>query len=528
MWLRVSFWLWLAVLLSMALSLWRGGGAESLGLRFQLILAPVAAAAACISARKATPGAAHPFWALVALGSLLAAMGHALSTRGLLLQTRVEFPTMEFHLLLLFHLAVAEGAILALRPARDPAVAVEIALDGMLVLLGTSAVVLRLALDEPLVQGWVSLPQGVAMTLGQFGVAASLFFPGLLLFWRDTDLPSMVPEAVMTGILVLAFGHFLALMGLDPLPGSGDSPLAPVRLAGWFVLTVAGGLATVGQDTSRPRYPRGVAARRVREMIIPGAAIFLTLWALDASRRGTVSSLSRVVIGVMGVVLALRIAAALRAVQQESERRRFQEEVATRARLRAITAQMSPHFLFNSLHAISALVRRDATTAERALDHLGRLLRYGLDTGEELVTLGEEWQFTAAYLDLQKIRFGSRLQVRREIPAPLHACLVPPFILQPLVENSVKYAVSPFRDGGRVRVSAEREGEFLHLVVSDSGPGMDPDKMKQSPGIGLKGVRSQLESHFPGKWELRGRPAEGGGWIMEIVLPVTSPTKMPA
>ncbi len=485
-----------------------------------MVLAPVSASSACMGARVTAAPGGRTTWLLISAGALLAALGQALAARAELAHVLLSFPSASFLLFVAFHIAFAEGAILALRPAHEPRLALEIALDGLLVLLGASALVLRFILDQPLTQGWVTLPQGVAMLLGQFAVAGSLFFVALLVFWRDAELAGPVVDGLLVSALFFAFGNFLVTFGLDPMPESPESALDFVRLAGWLALALTAGLAVIRPDPTPVKERRTLAARRFRQLIIPGAALFLTGWAVDAAGPHQASEPALAVVGAMGALLALRIGAALFAVERESEERRQAERRAARARLRAVTAQMSPHFLFNALHSLSALVRRDAEASERALERLGGLLRYGLDTGDDMVRLQDEWRFAQDYLDLEALRLGPRLEVSVEIDEETKKLPVPPFIVQPLVENAIRHGVSPFPDGGRIELRARLESGRLVVEVSDTGPGASPEDLANASGVGVRGVRAQLESSFGDDWRMETDHRREGGFVVRLVLPV--------
>lgn len=484
-----------------------------------MVLAPLAAASACMGARTAAPPEARATWLLLAIGATLAAGGQAIYARALLLEQFVVFPSMAFHLTVAFHFAFAEGAILALRPAHEGRLAAEIALDGLLVLLAASAVVLRVALDPSLSAGLLDSADVVAVLLGQIAVSASLLFVTLLVFWRDTALPGPVVDGLLMAALFFAFGNVLVAFGVEQAPGLGETSFDLMRLAGWLALFLSAGLGTVRTHGSAAPARRALVARRFRQLIIPAAALFLAVWAVDATGRSDVTTPSLVVISLMGLVLAARVSAAIYAVEQESAERRRAEEWAARARLRAVSAQMNPHFLFNALHSLSALVRRDTRSAEQALHRLGGLLRYGLDTGEDAVLLKQEWAFAKDFLDMEALRLGERLTLETDIDPEALDLEVPPFILQPLVENALRYAISPFPEGGRVAVRVRVDGETLVIEVEDSGPGADPEALWHARGVGLRGVRAQLEAHYREEWTLESLRPDGGGFQIRLTLP---------
>lgn len=496
------------------------GSTRVVSWQIALILAPLAAAAACMGARRAASSTGRATWQILAIGALLATMSQLVYARVEVLELAAPFPSMGFHLLVAFHLALAEGAILALRPAHEPRTAAEIALDGALILLAASAITLRVVLDRPLADGFLDSPQVVAVLIGQLAVSASLLFTTLLVVWRDTALSGPAVDSLLVAAVFFAFGDLLLALGLEAEAGAGDLASGFVRLMGWLALTLSAALATLRPRGTETSGRRELVTRRARQVVIPAVPLFMVVWALDAARRNDVSTASLVVIALMGVFLTARIGAALYAVEDEMSERRAAEERAAQARLRAVTAQMNPHFLFNALHSLSALVRRDIEASEGALQRLGTLLRYGLDAGDHPVSLREEWGFARNYLDLETLRLGPRLEITADVPEGLQHLAVPPFILQPLVENSVKHAVTPFPDGGRVAVSARVEDGRLILEVSDSGPGADAYDLTHAQGVGIRGVRAQLESHAPGAWSMTADRAPSGDFRIRVSLPV--------
>jgi len=213
------------------------------------------------------------------------------------------------------------------------------------------------------------------------------------------------------------------------------------------------------------------------------------------------------------------IAATFHAVRAQRSLR-LQQVAAAQAQLAAVRSQLNPHFLFNALHSVAALVRHDARAAESALDRLGELLRYALDEGAgETVRLADEWAFVADYLELEKLRLGDRLQLAIACDEAALECRVPPFILQPLVENAVRHAIAVRSAGGRVTIEARRTHDRLTMSVRDDGPGAEPAAVEAASGLGLKGVRRQVDVRFAGRGSLTVTTGPGRGFRVDVEIP---------
>jgi two-component system LytT family sensor kinase len=187
----------------------------------------------------------------------------------------------------------------------------------------------------------------------------------------------------------------------------------------------------------------------------------------------------------------------------------------TEARLEALRLQVHPHFLFNTLNAISAFVEADPERARRMISRLGDLLRRTLDSGTAAeLPLGRELDLLGPYLEIQRIRFGDRLSIEVDVTEGTAAALIPALMLQPLVENAVEHGVSRTSNGGRVRLSAERAGDRLRLEIADNGPG----PTKNGDGIGLANTRARLAGLYgtAGRLELKGA---ANGTVVTIELP---------
>jgi LytS/YehU family sensor histidine kinase len=170
--------------------------------------------------------------------------------------------------------------------------------------------------------------------------------------------------------------------------------------------------------------------------------------------------------------------------------------LAQEAQLKMLRYQLNPHFLFNTLNAISTLIldNRNAT-ANSAVTGLSEFLRYTLDQDPmKKVTVAQELEALNLYLSIEKMRFGERLQLDFVIDDGAANVLMPSLLLQPLIENAIKYAVSPRESGGRIRVAAHVTGGMLQLEVADDGPGMvDAARIANGRGVGIRNTRERLQ-----------------------------------
>ena len=168
------------------------------------------------------------------------------------------------------------------------------------------------------------------------------------------------------------------------------------------------------------------------------------------------------------------------------------------AQLQALRSQLHPHFLFNTLHAISALMHRDVRAADRMLVQLSDLLRMTLDSvAHPEIRLNEEMEFLEKYLQIEQVRLGDRLTVKFDVDVNVLDAVVPALILQPLVENAIKHGIAPLGRPGQVSVAARSEGESLIMTVSDTGPGPnEPGMAALTTGIGVSNTRARLKHQF--------------------------------
>lgn len=189
-------------------------------------------------------------------------------------------------------------------------------------------------------------------------------------------------------------------------------------------------------------------------------------------------------------------------------------------RLQALRSQLRPHFLFNTLNAISTLIHEDPKAADRMVTMLADLLRQGLtDSSKQLVPLGEELELVDTYLAIEKVRFGPRLQVSRDVALDTLELPVPHFLLQPLVENALRHGLAPRATPGTVWIGAHVDDGRLVLTVADDGVGA-PSAASLREGVGLGAARARLEQLYGGEASLAHGPRPGGGFEVVLRLPV--------
>lgn len=223
-------------------------------------------------------------------------------------------------------------------------------------------------------------------------------------------------------------------------------------------------------------------------------------------------------------VLTARRIDAMRVTHERCEQEIREQEIgklASEAELRALRAQLNPHFLFNALTTIGYLINTAPDKALSTLLNLTQLLRGVLRSTGEFSLLGDELKLIESYLDIERARFEERLQVKIDVAPELKKLRIPSLILQPLVENAVKHGISPQKYGGEICLSARAENENLVLTVSDTGAGFDDFKLaeRRSSGVGLQNIEARLKSHYGKKALFKIENGQNGGTIAQIFLP---------
>jgi len=265
---------------------------------------------------------------------------------------------------------------------------------------------------------------------------------------------------------------------------------------------------------------------------IHGTISFALLWSFSPGIRQRFPSIVngyRAYFGYgfyLDLIIALLITIAVHAFLYYRNLRAIEFEQAAlktqlaQSQLRALKMQLHPHFLFNTLHSISSLVRDDPAKANGMIARLGDFLRLTLEhSDEQFVTLQEEMEFVRCYLEIEQVRFGDRLAVQYEIEETALSVEVPHLILQPVVENAIQHAIAPSMDPGRITITARRLDDFLRVEVRDTGPGMRTVTGSHTGhGVGLNNVRSRLNRLYGAKctFEIMSGPVEGVAVIMQF------------
>jgi two-component system LytT family sensor kinase len=270
-----------------------------------------------------------------------------------------------------------------------------------------------------------------------------------------------------------------------PVQFVGGAMFALVHLATFVLL-----LPSIGYKTS---------SRLVQSIFMSGFhSDLLTCWVLVAIRHG------------MDYYDKYR-ARELRASQLEAR--------LAQAQLQALKMQLQPHFLFNTLHAISTLVHRDPNGADRMISRLSDFLRLTLENaGIQEVPLRVELEFLDKYLEIEQVRFGSRLTVRHDVDPAALDLLVPNLILQPLVENAVRHGIAPRAAGGRIDIRARKVKDRLEIEIGDDGPGLAADH-PLTEGVGLRNTRERLRQFFGTDHAFELKDGREGGFRVRLDVP---------
>lgn len=334
--------------------------------------------------------------------------------------------------------------------------------------------------------------------------------------WLAVVNPLVDATAVTTVLLGYALGHSAALALRSPMllayfivlaarPVASSSRTTAL-VAAVVVLEYAGLLALL--------YARGDLPVVASPLVASGTA---RLAPLDEGARVLLLAVAGM-IATYATAWHERLAIAYDA--QARERAAMEGRLAE-ARFEALRLQLRPHFLFNVLNTITALIGVDARAAERMVSGLSDLLRESLRAGAAReVTLARELELLRPYLEIQKVRFHDRLRVELAIAADVSTALVPHLVLQPLVENAIQHGIAPRAAGGHVQIRARRRCGMLHLRVSDDGVGPRTSGAgATAEGVGLGNTRARLRHLYGGAHRLVWRRGVPGGFVVSLAIP---------
>ncbi len=306
---------------------------------------------------------------------------------------------------------------------------------------------------------------------------------------RHTPMNARIIAACAAGLLggpaagaAVGLGSALLAYALQPIP-----------LPGFGLAMLAGGLAGGVVERRRPAWARrpatglalGISASLLRYALASG---FSAPFRVNRPPLSLGMEVLTALINGAGVALVLQVVAQVRARENSAR-------AAAMAEVRALQARMSPHFLFNALNTIAALSAIDPRAVPGATSRLARFLRGSLEQHDRVtVPLREELEVVAAYLDVESLRMGGRLGVEQCVEAGLLEAQIPPFLVQPLVENAVLHGIQPRDEGGRVRLEARAEGRWLQITVADTGVGLAPGP-DEWPGRGPQDRAHALDGY---------------------------------
>ncbi len=354
-----------------------------------------------------------------------------------------------------------------------------------------------------------------------------------VLFWGGLIFGIYTLMALLTSA-----GTYISELGLDRKVPWG--PLLRQEFKDWYAcLAVSlGVLWFCGRNRLEPgRARRWVTLHLGASLVFAAAYALLTSWLvageLSVMRPGHVLTFSDLIhkMAIHYCILSLImywfvVFANLgwvyyrRYREREVQTAQLQREL-VEARLEALRMQLNPHFLFNTLHTVSALIHEKPDVADRMVARLSELLRLSLDQSKpQEVPLSEELDFLDRYLDIEQTRFADRLKVEKQVEAGVQDALVPYLILQPLVENAIRHGIEPREDLGHLTIRARRSDGMLELRVSDNGAGLAADGAAPArEGIGLSNTRSRLRHLYGDNFKLELVNGTGGGLEARLDLP---------
>jgi sensor histidine kinase YesM len=330
------------------------------------------------------------------------------------------------------------------------------------------------------------------------------------------------------------------LTGAEPVPLGRAIQFAFLQFLPWIPVTLAVVALATRFPLTRERWLQRTGIHIVAAVLLAFFAnvlVVLEYWMVQGTFRGFAMLMQQGSIwATLRMHVVLLIYAAILGITQSVQyyRRTRDRELhlakleaqLARARLEALNAQIRPHFLFNTLHTIGQLWRSgQSDDADAVLDHLGSLFHKVQGSTSRLeVPLSEELELVREYLAIEEMRFRDRLHTSVNASPAALDCLVPPLLLQPLVENAVRHGISAVSSSGRVDVTATIDGDRLFISVRDDGPGMNAATPAPGSGTGLRNTRERLEQLYGPSAQLRISTPPDGGTRVQVEIPLNGHT----
>jgi signal transduction histidine kinase len=336
---------------------------------------------------------------------------------------------------------------------------------------------------------------------------------------------------------VLRVLGLLASSVMLEVPPRTDAMVWTFVACSWWGLSVPILVSWAERDPLMPgalrRQAPGHLLRAVVLSVAAGLGYWATRWGCELWLGTPPFTMRQLWAGLLGGWMLFDVfmyAIALVAVSALAYQRQLREKELDRARLetalvqteiKLFKAELDPHFLFNALNTVSALVHRDPAAADRMICRLSDFLRLSFaTTGAQEVSLQRELEHLRAYMEVQMVRFRGRLALEVDVPTELLGCRVPNLLLQPLVENVVKHAVAAWMRPVHASVLARRTGDELVIEIADDGPGLAPVPLAgRREGVGLANTRGRLRKLYDGTHRLTLEPRPGGGTRVVVALP---------
>lgn len=316
------------------------------------------------------------------------------------------------------------------------------------------------------------------------------------------------------------YGTLIVAQHGTPLPEAGFAALRAIGSAAVLGLVVQ--RLTERLPWPHPFHPGFLAVHLVAAVAYSGAWVLLASIVEFVVHPHAVPAVHVLLVPylVLGVWLYVMVAGVSYATRA-TERAARAEAIAARSQLAALRAQLNPHFLFNALHTVVQLIPREPRRAAEAAELVAGLLRTTIEEDRDLVSLREERAFVERYLDVERIRFGDRLQVRFEVSEEADGALLPSFALLTLVENAVRHGAAPRVEPTEIAVAGRAAVGALTVTVHDTGPGARPEQLEHGDGTGLKRLRERLAVLYGDQARLEVVSEPAGGFTASLVIPQT-------